>query len=123
MQKQQKDIIKPLQNETYKNNAVADFYPLSTVNENIYYKSVEEVNINPEDVTKLKDFNQIFNKEQANEIDPIDIGFNQYKSGDDLDVPGAELDDEQEAIGNEDEENNYYSLGGDNHDDVDDDRD
>jgi hypothetical protein len=123
MKRQQKDIIKPLQNEAYKNNAGADFYPLSTVNEDIYYKSVEEVNINPEDVTKLKDFNQIVIKEQANEIDPIDIGFTQYKSGDDLDVPGAELDDEQEAIGNEDEENNYYSLGGDNHNDVDDDRD
>jgi hypothetical protein len=34
-----------------------------------------------------------------------------------MDVPGSELDDEQENIGSEDEENNYYSLGGDNHDD------
>jgi hypothetical protein len=33
----------------------------------------------------------------------------------DLDIPGAELDDEQENIGEEDEENNYYSLGGDRH--------
>lgn len=31
----------------------------------------------------------------------------------DLDIPGTELDDENERIGNEDEENNYYSLGGD----------
>jgi hypothetical protein len=31
---------------------------------------------------------------------------------DDLDVPGSELDDESEMIGSEDEENNYYSLGG-----------
>jgi hypothetical protein len=30
-----------------------------------------------------------------------------------LDVPGAELDDSKEEIGEEDEENNYYSLGGD----------
>ncbi|WP_123848286.1 hypothetical protein [Chitinophaga lutea] len=30
---------------------------------------------------------------------------------DDLDVPGAELDDEGEDIGAEDEENNPYSLG------------
>lgn len=30
-------------------------------------------------------------------------------SGDDLDVPGASLDDEDEAIGEEDEENNSYS--------------
>jgi len=34
-------------------------------------------------------------------------------SGSDLDVPGAEADDDNEAIGEEDEENNYYSLGGD----------
>jgi hypothetical protein len=33
----------------------------------------------------------------------------------DLDIPGTELDDENEAIGEEDEENNYYSLGGDRH--------
>lgn len=36
----------------------------------------------------------------------------------DLDVPGAELDDKNEEIGEEDEENNYYSLGGDNHEDL-----
>ncbi|MEP7144031.1 MAG: hypothetical protein ABI707_14210 [Ferruginibacter sp.] len=41
--------------------------------------------------------------------------------GTDLDVPGAELDDKNEAIGEEDEENNYYSLGGDNHNDLDED--
>lgn len=32
-------------------------------------------------------------------------------SGDDLDVPGAELDDDMENLGSEDEENNYYSRG------------
>ena len=39
-----------------------------------------------------------------------------------LDVPGADLDDEDERIGEEDEENNYYSLGGDNHDDLEEDQ-
>jgi hypothetical protein len=33
----------------------------------------------------------------------------------DLDIPGTELDDANEEIGEEDEENNYYSLGGDRH--------
>ncbi len=42
--------------------------------------------------------------------------------GEDLDVPGAELDDSAEAIGEEDEENNYYSLGGDAHDDLEEDK-
>ncbi|MEO9023331.1 MAG: hypothetical protein ABI237_18795 [Ginsengibacter sp.] len=36
-----------------------------------------------------------------------------------LDVPGANLDDPDEALGEEDEENNYYSLGGDDHSDLD----
>jgi hypothetical protein len=37
--------------------------------------------------------------------DPVDF------TGEDLDIPGSELDDEQERIGKEDEENNHYSLG------------
>ena len=36
-------------------------------------------------------------------------------TGEDLDVPGSSPDDADEAIGEEDEENNYYSLGGDLH--------
>jgi hypothetical protein len=36
----------------------------------------------------------------------------------DLDIPGAEMDDADEEIGHEDEENNYYSIGGDNHNDL-----
>ena len=44
---------------------------------------------------------------------------NKDKSLDDgLDIPGAELDDVNEEIGEEDEENNYYSLGGDEHEDL-----
>ena len=45
------------------------------------------------------------------EDSPLDLG---------LDVPGAELDDANELIGGEDEENNYYSLGGDDHHNLDD---
>ncbi len=41
--------------------------------------------------------------------------FEEPQMGEDLDVPGSELDDEREDIGSEDEENNFYSLGGDNH--------
>jgi len=41
-------------------------------------------------------------------VRPIDF------TGEDLDTPGTELDDDQEEVGSEDEENNNYSLGGDN---------
>jgi len=39
----------------------------------------------------------------------------------DLDIPGSELDDANEEIGEEDEENNYYSLGGDQHENLEED--
>jgi hypothetical protein len=41
-------------------------------------------------------------------------GFALDQTGEDLDVPGDDLDNPMEDIGEEDEENNYYSLGGDN---------
>lgn len=37
-----------------------------------------------------------------------------------LDVPGSELDDDNEVLGSEDEENNSYSLGGDSKADLED---
>jgi hypothetical protein len=49
-------------------------------------------------------------------------GDNDKNEEEQLDVPGAELDDANEAIGEEDEENNYYSLGGDSHDDLEEDK-
>lgn len=42
--------------------------------------------------------------------------FSDDRTGEDLDVPGTDLDDENEALGEEDEENNAYSLGGDDND-------
>lgn len=36
----------------------------------------------------------------------------------DLDIPGSELDDAAESTGSEDEENNSYSIGGDDHNDL-----
>lgn len=49
--------------------------------------------------------------------DPLneESSLNRNMTADDLDIPGAGGDDANERIGEEDEENNYYSLGGDNH--------
>lgn len=66
----------------------------------------------------------IYNKAEKEEIDEEELPAKkkikeEERSLDEgLDIPGAELDDENEKIGEEDEENNYYSLGGDNHDDL-----
>jgi hypothetical protein len=82
-------------------------YPPYPVNEDIYYRFKEESEIDPEDPTMQK---VVETEGIKNEKD-----FEEDVSGSDLDVPGAELDDLAESIGSEDEENNYYSLGGDNH--------
>ena len=84
-------------------------YPANPASEDIYNQSKEEEEIDPEAITMDK-----INEEHGvnNEKDFMDDS-----SGNDLDVPGSELDDNEEETGNEDEENNLYSLGGDNHDD------
>ncbi len=51
--------------------------------------------------------------------DPLNEPLPAYsQKGADMDVPGSESDDGNENIGEEDEENNYYSLGGDRHENL-----
>ena len=88
-------------------------YPPS---EDIYIQGNKESEVDPDDITKKKEQLPIQIKEKRNQKD-----FTSDVSGSDLDVPGGELDDGQEATGNEDEENNYYSIGGDNHNNLEDD--
>jgi hypothetical protein len=80
-------------------------YPVYPDDEDIYRIYEEEVDIDPEDIHRTKDLNR--------------TGLNDEYSDNDLDIPGSELDDEMEIIGSEDEENNYYSIGGDDNDDLD----
>ena len=93
-------------------------YPSYPVNDDIYSKYYKEDDLNPEDTSKAKDSNSKGRFRKSNEKD-----FEDDMSGSDLDVPGSEFDDEQEFIGLEDEENNYFSLGGDDHNDLDEDED
>ena len=69
-------------------------------------KSGTEADVNDDDLAVLNSSND-------------EIGTPQNVSTEDLsselDIPGSELDDANESIGEEDEENNYYSLGGDRH--------
>ncbi len=76
----------------------------------------------------------IYTRDKETEIDPEKLAERPLKSesgaDDELlkknphtvitpaDVPGCELDDDLEETGNEDEENNYYSLGRDNNDET-----
>jgi hypothetical protein len=82
--------------------------------EDIYRECRKESEIDPEDISKKKSPVEINNISKLNEKD-----FEEDMSGADLDIPGSELDDDFENIGNEDEENNHYSIGGDNHSNLD----
>lgn len=95
-----------------KKNKVPDslLYPPS---EDIYSQFKKEAEIDPEDISKNKVPVEINNITELNQKN-----FDEDVSGADLDVPGAELDDEKENSGNEDEENNHYSIGGDNHNNL-----
>jgi hypothetical protein len=83
-------------------------YPLYPPSEDIYNQFTEEMDIDPENVLEPKQRN-------ADDVKPRN---EEDLMSDDLDVPNAEADDAEEAIGSEDEENNYYSIGGDNHDNL-----
>jgi hypothetical protein len=117
MKKQDKQINLPAQQADKKGKTDLPGYPLYPAGEDIFSKSKEEGNINPEDISQIKESSDNSKAGKSNEKD-----FVEDESGSDLDVPGSELDDAQEKIGSEDEENNYYSLGGDDHNDLDEDK-
>jgi hypothetical protein len=73
-------------------------------NEDIYNQEDKLEDIDPEGISGERIINQDNNHEWKQNSD---------KLGNDLDIPGSELDDEQEEIGSEDEENNFYSRGND----------
>ncbi|HEX7493873.1 MAG TPA: hypothetical protein VF346_06625 [Bacteroidales bacterium] len=93
-------------------------YKLYPENEDIYKKYKEEEELDPEDISKVKKLSW---DDEA--FSDVDSEFNEAVPGSDLDIPGSELDDEPEMMGSEDEENNYYSLGGDGHNNLDEDKD
>ncbi len=88
-------------------------YPPS---EDIYNQGQKESDIDPEDTSKNKTFDNSDYPSKNNEK-----SFEEDVSGSDLDIPGSQFDNWQVDINAEDEENEYYSIGGDNHKDLEED--
>jgi hypothetical protein len=88
-------------------------YPIYPASEDIMNQEEEE-DIDVEKITGSARLNNEIAREKG--VDSADFD-------ESLDIPGAELDDNEEAIGEEDEENNLYSLGGDRHEDLEEDND
>lgn len=78
-----------------------------------HYPASEDIT-NPENDTQ-----ELHLDDEGNLIDDNETNDNSLDKG--LDIPGSELDDADENIGEEDEENNYYSLGGDEHNNLEED--
>lgn len=113
-------VEKPNQNEKQignKKELDLPGYPIYPPGEDIYNKLEEDKNVDPENTNKLRASVTNVKEGRWNEKT-----FGEDVSGDDLDVPGSDMDDELEEIGSEDEENNYYSIGGDRHNDLEEDK-
>lgn len=91
------DRLDQIKDEQIERNLENLDYPAS---EDIYNQEDKLEDIDPEGISGERIINQDNNHEWKQNSD---------KLGNDLDVPGSELDDEQEDIGSEDEENNFYS--------------
>ena len=89
-------------------------YPHYPPSEDIF-NNEKEVDLDPEDLKKVK--HKVFKPGKKNEKD-----FCEDMTGEDLDIPGSKADEKENNAGSEDEENNYYSLGGDNHKDLEEDK-
>jgi len=76
---------------------------VTPIEKDMLKRSNKQVNAETEDLDKLAldEIDEDDNKD-TEQGDPLDMG-------EDLDVPGSELDDDNEDIGEEDEENNSYS--------------
>jgi hypothetical protein len=109
MKRKGKDILE------HKANKDLPGYPEYPPEDDIYSQGIEEEELDPEIILQQPDPDEPVKKAPVNKkaIDKVDKG---------LDIPGAELDDQQEEIGTEDEENNYYSLGGDDHENLEEDQ-
>ncbi len=88
----------PIKEDQIERNLENLDYP---ANEDIYNQEDKLEDIDPEDISGERIINPDYHewKQKSDKL------------GNDLDIPGSELDDEQEEIGSEDEENNFYSEG------------
>jgi hypothetical protein len=71
-----------------------------------------EADVTKDDLIILGEQN-IEDNDETDEEEAVDSKVHSGALNTGLDVPGEEQDDLNESLGEEDEENNYYSLGGD----------
>lgn len=91
-------------------------YPNYPENEDIYNRNIE-TDIDPEKIAEKPLKTENGAEDELKKVSSKHLTGFQTDPSIELDIPGSELDDLNEKTGNEDEENNYYSLGRDNSED------
>lgn len=88
---------------------------LNLEDDNIFLVKGNESDVTDEDLQALgpKDLSMDMGDDEQlkNRVWPVDM------AGEDLDIPGSPQDTNEANAGSEDEENDFYSLGGDGHED------
>jgi len=113
MKKNENYSNQPIQQDINQEITEPEGYPLYPEDEDIYSKFKKEKDIDPEDITIVKVKEIVGNENEKDFEDDV--------TGSDLDIPGSDQEEPEEVIGVEDEENNYFSLGGDDHIDLEED--
>lgn len=120
-----RNVRTEMRNELFKPDDAVVNVPFGEVVEND--QDAEEIGMVPgtdadvtaEDLASLGDRDRDMDLGEDEEVNSTSSLLD--KAGYELDTPGSEIDDPNESIGEEDEENNYYSLGGDRHENLDED--
>jgi len=113
MKKNENYSNQPIQQDINQEITEPEGYPLYPEDEDIYSKFKKEKDIDPEDITIVKVKEIVGNENEKDFEDDV--------TGSDLDIPRSDQEEPEEVIGVEDEENNYFSLGGDDHIDLEED--
>ena len=113
MKQDYKNTKRPIQDMDSESKENFPEYPKYPASEDVYSQFTEESEIDPENPSRLKDSDDTLGAWNEKT-------FKEDLVGDDLDVPGSETeqDIEQESNVIEDEENSYFSIGGDNHSEL-----
>ena len=108
--------VQPNNNETV-NQRDAESYIVSGTDADITDEDLQTLQATEQNMNTPDDNNLIHSAldNVDDDGDPLNEENSLDLTGEDLDVPGSSDDDADELIGEEDEENNYYSRGGDLH--------
>lgn len=106
MKNKETPFIPPVQLGSQEEKIELDGYPIYPGSEDIYKQGTRQEFVEDSNASPVRAYSEDDAFRSHNEQE-----FDEEVFGGDLDVPGADLDDQQESVGSEDEENNLYSLG------------